>query len=111
DRKRPNVIPECLPGRDPSRGRVGLREIALILQVSHRVADRSRTQAIAAPLRDRTRPDGFAGFDVLSNDGVQDFLTATGQWFPPLSYILNQNKTPRARSSRRTGVKHGVPLS
>jgi hypothetical protein len=53
---------------------VRLREIAFIRQVSHYVADRSRTKRIRAVFGDGTRANWFTRLDIRAHDGMQDFL-------------------------------------
>ena len=79
--QRPDIEPECLLGRQAAGRGVGLRQIALIRQVRHGVPDGGGTQPVPAPLRDSPRSDRFSGLDIGPDDGIQDFLSSTGQRF------------------------------
>src|SRR5205807_686572 len=63
---------ECLAGRNTPGRRVGLRKIAAIGEVGHRVPDGRRAQPVRAQLRNRARTYRLPGFDVCADNRAQN---------------------------------------
>ena len=64
--------PVALVGRDPARRRVGLHEIALLLEHGHLVAHRCRRHSNPRRVGDVGRAHGLRRRDVLLHDCAQD---------------------------------------
>ena len=64
--------PVALLGRDAPRARVGLAEVAVVLEGGHVVADRGRRDLHAGRLHDVRGPHRLGGVDVLLHDGPED---------------------------------------
>ncbi|MNT18129.1 hypothetical protein D3C72_1533110 [compost metagenome] len=65
--------------RDAAGRRVGLLEQPFVLEIGHFVAQRRGREPEVELLRQRARPDGLGGEDVVLDDGLEDLLLAGRQ--------------------------------
>ena len=82
-RRQPHELVDVEPvapiGRDPAGRGVGVKEVALVLQLAHGVADRGRGHAEAEPAGDRLAPGRLRGLDVGLDDRLEHPQFPVGQ--------------------------------
>src|SRR5213596_3597493 len=64
---------------DAAGGGMGMVEIALFLEVAHRVANCGRGERVAEPLGNSPAPRRLGGFDVGLDNGLEDLALETAE--------------------------------
>ena len=85
--------PVALVGGDPAGGGVRLRDVALVLEHRHVVADGGRRDAEVVPIDQRLGADRLAGGDVVGDDRAEHLETP----------VVRRHRSPPGRSTELLG--------